>query len=363
MSFKKSFLPLTELFFGLVLFSLIFLEIGVRIISPLSPFTPLLPLRPISKRELRVNLRGISPVGYFSTNRWGMRGDEPPKDWQNYDTVVTIGGSTTKCYHLDDHKTWPYLLQEELKSVYPKVWVGNGGLPGQSTRAHLIFMRDVIPKIKPKTVVFLVGVNDLSFSIEEDQSNLSRSYDKASWRFFLFQSRLFQILYQWKLIFFNKVVVETDQGHGNYEPLPLVNAMTLPEDLKSFLTQLPEYRENLKKLIESGRASHVRMIFMTQPLLFEDSEFYRKAAGSFYWIQKTKGNLSAADYWRLLDVYNQELLDVCRREKVECLDLASQIPHDPLYFYDSCHFTEKGAMLVARNLAEYFKAHPQLHFS
>ena len=56
-----------------------------------------------------------------------------------------------------------------------------------------------------------------------------------------------------------------------------------------------------------------------------------------------------------MNVYNQELLDVCRREGVECYDLASAIPHDPLYFYDSCHFTEKGSERVAERIAQFMK--------
>ncbi len=275
------------------------LEAGVRITSPPSPFSPLLPLRPIGKRELHAHLRGIAPVSYFSTNQWGMRRDEPPKDWKNDHTILTIGGSTTRCYHLDDHKTWPYLLQKRLKQQDPKIWIGNGGLPSQSTRGHILFMKEVIRKIKPKAVIFLVGVNDLSLSISEDQP----VYDQAPWRFILFQSRLFQILYTWKLILFDKVTVESDQGHGNYEPIPLTDPLKLPDDPRSLLSTLPEYRDNLKTLIRLAREMKVEPLFLTQPLLFDDTEAYQNAAGSFYWMKKTKGNLSAADYARLLPGY------------------------------------------------------------
>ena len=40
---------------------------------------------------------------------------------------------------------------------------------------------------------------------------------------------------------------------------------------------------------------------------------------------------------------------------VECFDLASSILHSDLYFYDPVHFTEKGAELTAKRVAEYLK--------
>src|SRR5436305_1824700 len=100
------------LFLASLTLSLGVLELFLRLISPPSLFSPLVPLRPHNRVELEVTgLPGVSLRGLNTTNRWGMRGDEPPTDWQNHYTIVTIGGSTTQCFFLDDHKTWPYLLQ------------------------------------------------------------------------------------------------------------------------------------------------------------------------------------------------------------------------------------------------------------
>ena len=63
--------------------------------------------------------------------------------------------------------------------------------------------------------------------------------------------------------------------------------------------------------------------------------------------------LSAATYARLLDIYNKELIDICDTEGVECLDLASSVPHSNDYFYDAVHFNERGAEIVAENVAEF----------
>ena len=354
-SARKNFLMKTGLMFVSLVVSLLILEIGIRWLSPPSPLTPFLPLRPYMKRELHPDLRGVSPVAHYSTNRWGMRGDEPPRDWKAAYTVVTIGGSSTLCYYLDDRKTWPSLLQEKLRGKYPKVWVGNGGLDGQTTRGHLVFMKEVVQKIKPKVAIFLVGANDLTFSISEDRKIYGNPYDQPYWKFQLFRSRLVQILFLWKAILFDKVTVVKDQGHGNFEPKPLSPDAVTFQDPKAMLPVLGEYRSNLKKIIQLGTSSGTRMIFLTQPMLFEDNAYWRTVAANFYWVQKTRGYLSAADDWRLLNLYNQELLEVCKEENVECFDLASRIPHDPRYFYDSVHLTEKGAELVAEKISGFLK--------
>ena len=72
-------------------------------------------------------------------------------------------------------------------------------------------------------------------------------------------------------------------------------------------------------------------------------------------IKKMRGKMSAATIWNFLNIYNKELMKTCGIENVECFDLASAIPHNDLYFYDTAHFTERGAELVAEKVAEFLK--------
>src|ERR1051326_1127952 len=61
-------------------FSLALIEVALRIVSPASVFGSGLPLRPHNRMILHLNnLHGVSPEAVNSTNKWGMRGDEPPK--------------------------------------------------------------------------------------------------------------------------------------------------------------------------------------------------------------------------------------------------------------------------------------------
>ena len=95
-------------------------------------------------------------------------GSTQPKDWSEYLTIVTIGGSTTECFYLSDNKTWQYFLQQHLSRYYKKVWINNAGLDGQSTVGHIILLNDYVIKLKTKASLFLLGGNDAGHEDEMD---------------------------------------------------------------------------------------------------------------------------------------------------------------------------------------------------
>jgi hypothetical protein len=57
-----------------------------------------------------------------------------------------------------------------------------------------------------------------------------------------------------------------------------------------------------------------------------------------------------------LDAYNRQLLAVCAETGTQCVDLASAVPRTAEYFWDDCHFTDKGEALVADVLASGLRA-------
>jgi len=79
----KQPLPRRELLMRLVLLgtstliSILVLEFALRLLSPPSPFTRLIPLRPRYKTQFHLaNFNGMSLHPRYSTNKWGLRGEE-----------------------------------------------------------------------------------------------------------------------------------------------------------------------------------------------------------------------------------------------------------------------------------------------
>jgi len=54
-----------------------------------------------------------------------------------------------------------------------------------------------------------------------------------------------------------------------------------------------------------------------------------------------------------MDAYNNRLLLVCGRERLECFDLAARIPRTVAVFYDDVHFNENGSAMAAREIFEH----------
>jgi hypothetical protein len=92
---------------------------------------------------------------------------------------------------------------------------------------------------------------------------------------------------------------------------------------------------------------------MTQPCLYEDTEYWRGMRGAMGWFETGRAEISAATYWKMLNTLNEDLIAVCEEEGVLCFDLASAIDPGPENFYDMMHFTETGAERVGSLLADF----------
>ncbi len=328
--------------------------------TPRFAFSPRVPLRPRRAMTIEVALRGVTPVIHHSTNQWGLRGDEPPRDWQNTYTIITLGDSTTICHYLDDQNTWPAQLEQSLQALGHRVWVGNAALDGQSTRSHLKMMEDIVAHLRPNVVVILAGLSDLGFSLSETRRQLGNPYERVGWFTRLHGTNRLVQQFQWWGVRLQRPRVMRRAEHVTLDPIPLAQEdepIHVPADVTSLLPALPEYRQNLQQLVRLARAHNLRVVFLTQPLLFDDTQRWQAVEGVRCRVNGVKRPLSAANYWRLLDRHNQTLLEVCANEGAETFDLASHIPHEERYFYDMFHFTEAGAALVGRCVGEYIQRH------
>ncbi len=347
--------------FALLAASLVFcfllLEVFIRWTAPASVFYPNLSFYPHRNLTIHVKLHGVSPVVHFTTNKWGMRGDPVPDDWNEHRTILTVGGSTTQCFYLSDDKTWPARLQALLRGAYPDVMVQNAGLDGHSTRGHLLMMRKVVPVVKPDLVIFLLGLNDLSLSISEKERLFGARREMTGTLYWIFShSRVVQVLFRWYQVVVNKApVVQTQRFYlpNGFPTGGLRHPTPMPASLESVLPSLPAFRDNIDEIITLAKRQHVKVLFLTQPLLFEDTPRWRETALAVYWLKRQKYSISAATFRRMLDIFNNSLLEICDRRQVSCFDLASAVPHDRKYFYDVAHLNEVGAERVARAVSAY----------
>jgi lysophospholipase L1-like esterase len=322
---------------------------------------------PYRKLVLTQAPRGIQTPTAFTTNRWGMRGGEPPRDWSRWDTWIAMGSSTTLCYHLDDHKTWPYLLQERLQEKMPLTWVGNAGQDGVTSNSGVYFMDNVIRRLRPDGVLLLVGGSDLALAFSDDRRERGSPYDRA------FEKRMdreldktsvrerFRLYRAWKLRQ-RRLAAYPDtlaqSAHKSRFPAPLsAPEDSLPAD-SLIAGPLQRFGQNLLRMQALANGLGIRAVFLTHPYLYGADSAWAARESRTVELNQRDYRISAATERALLDRFNAATLSLCAAHRLECFDLAPLIPNDSLHFYDEGHFTEKGAALAAEKIAGYLLEHP-----
>jgi lysophospholipase L1-like esterase len=296
-----------------------------------------------------MNFPGLDPEIKYTKNSLGFRGDEIPKDFEKYLSFIAVGGSTTECSFLSDDKTWPYLLGERLKNKFKNVWINNAGLDGHSTFGHQILLQDYIAKIRPRFVLFLIGLNDI------ERADLRFGYDdkfinqkRLNWKDRLAQkSELANLMLNMVRAYRARrrgLVIKHELDLNKTQKLILSDDFCKAE-LEKQKDYLEGYKIRINNLIEISKKNHIEPIFISQPLLWGmGNELEKETDVSAVKItDKWNGGL----YWQVLELYNNKLRSTCQEKATFFIDLAKEMPKNPKYFYDGMHFTNNGAEKVA----------------
>ena len=350
---KTTSVGLVVMFFSITI-AVVLGELLLQLVMPQSIFNPRFGLIPHREIALQVDLPGITPGGTLTTNTWGLRGEEPPEQWAEHITIVTVGGSTTANYYLDDNLTWSHVIQQQLREIEPLVWVGNGGIPRHSAEVHYLFVKDVLGQIKPDFALFLVGVNDMGPFLRGSMATEERLPDSGAKQFFFAHSRILQLTYKIKKIYFDGASVINQSVDPYFTEVALTEVEDeLPQNIHDFLEEPDFYKNRIRAIINECRSCDIEPIFMTQPLLYENNEHWRSVQEGSMWLGEADRPISAATFALMLDALNRDLIEICESEGVPVFDLASEIPHSREYFYDAMHMTEKGAQLVGEKAASF----------
>ena len=348
---------LRRLVYGVYLFVSVFLllEIALRIYNPYSfRIKGEKIILPKSQRSTIVN--NINPrldsLIANTRNSIGLRGPEPPSDIKNYLSIITVGGSTTECRFLDDQLTWPHLLQEKLQAAYKKTWLNNAGLDGHSTFGHSILLNDYLLKLRPDVIIFLTGINDVENDGPSFHDKLNTKGAFPSFVHYLYnESEVINLAVnlargahaqRWN----NTTQLYLPPGGKGYK---ILSAKEENERIQRQVKYLEGYRIRVGALADSCINNGILPIFLTQPTLYGKGT--DSLTGSDLSTAMVGEEVNGALLWRILQMYNSEVIDLCAKKSVPCIDLADKMPKNGLYFYDQTHFTNEGAAKVAEILA------------
>jgi lysophospholipase L1-like esterase len=317
---------------------------------------------PVNKTEIihHAKLFGkLDPVVTVKRNSLGFRGPEPPADFAQDLTIVTVGGSTTECLDLAENKTWPHDLEVLLAPHFKHLWLNNAGLSGNSTFGHYILMNDYMVKLKPKVVVFLIGINDIGLHSERD---FDERIHKANFRSLertlatlAVHSQLAAAalnLYRYYLPKSTLMNNQADPQETDYRKLrpytvsPAEQAAIINDQQEHYLGP---YKQRVERLLTICRRYHMIPVLVTQPVLYGNC--VDPATGVNFAHKLVARHMDGATAWKVLELYNDVVRQVGREHGLLVIDLARQMPKDSRYYYDIMHYTNAGAQKVAAIIA------------
>ena len=331
-------------------------EVVLRIYNPLrSPARGNDIVVPVFKSFVLHNpdLPKISAACRRIYNSLGFRGPEPPADFASYLTLLTVGGSTTACWRLDQGLSWPDEDAEILGATRKKFWLNNAGYAGHSTFGHRILIDKYVRQLAPDFVLFLTGVNDLERGdLKPEDSQLIVAADSIRNRI-IYHSELLStiqsLLRYWRAVDLGVAFSDgLDQDWSTMERFagPTKGREQLRAEHREFLTA---YESRLRGIVASCREGGITPILMTQPAMYGRGVDPTTGVdiGPLSYFEKR----SAAEQWDVLELYNDVVRSVARAEEIDCIDLAAEMPKDSKYFFDWVHYSIEGAKKVGQIVA------------
>jgi lysophospholipase L1-like esterase len=317
---------------------------------------------------------GVDEGGILSISAEGLRGDpyDPDPDTIH---ILTLGGSTTECLYLDQARTWPELMGDQLAEQSGRnVWVGNAARSAMRSPESVISARYLLPQLGDVDyVVAMLGANDMITFLRKGSGNL---IDEDLSRGYILDARMHRTFNQWpNPLARNLQIVERiwqvdtqpAASPANSEPRVVgaeyiewrarrQNADTYLDTLPNLDAALAVYRLHLESLIRLARDNGAEMVLITQPALY--AENMTPEAEARLWLGDAETADGSSTYYTLAALieafaaYNQEMLSVCRNHNAICIDAASALNGNPAYFYDDVHLNYAGAEVFSALLSE-----------
>lgn len=305
--------------------------------------------------ESKEGLPDLDTSTQFTTNNYGFRGNELKEKKVGTCRIFLMGGSTTECMFMDDKKAPHTLMQNQLSDFQVEVF--NTAKAGDMTVEHLSMLVHRVTHLQPDLIVLFCGFNDLRRSHNFDYTHIDsiaikqekKGSFKTDLKFFLSNFQIVRRVHnsikppsletiQWTTDFRKKI--------GQVTSLP--NMITRPK------INLKAYETNLNSFIGICLRQRIKLVLVTQASTWNskiDPEVHK-----LHWLT-TYGNVKCSETVldTLLEKYNNVMRNIAASSDILLYDLAKQIPKSREFFFDDCHFNNKGARFYADSLSAFIR--------
>lgn len=284
----------------------------------------------------------------FSTNNYGFRGHELllPKPEKAY-RVFLVGGSTTECLYIDDSKSNNALMEQYLKPINGEVF--NAGKSGDFSADHVAMISNRILHLEPDLIVLFCGINDL-WKVKYDYSHRPVNQVQTPrrleyYKLFLSDFQIYRRIYN----VFKKHSPETILMESDYKSkVKWLSKMSYGNELPDFNTQA--YEKNLRSIIGMCKVNNIQLLLVSQAVTWDSSIDDFKDLNWLSFIGEDR--FKEKDLKKQMNIYNDIMERIASETNTPFYDLSSDIPASKTYFYDDCHFNNKGTKYFSKHVAD-----------
>ena len=256
--------------------------------------------------------------------------------------ILFLGGSTTECSYVSEHKRFPYLVSLILKEKYNlEVETYNAGKSGNSTQDIINILVNDSNSIKPDFVVIMEATNDAGI-LSKDHSYLSRMSKELALSDFIKSLVLNLSSKSYLVSIIREAITIYSNSNGEIKASSIDDLQNVDSSLLNE-QQVGLYRQNLLTILGILKAKKIVPIFMTQPLASRKNIY-------------TPNWANVSDQEKM----NNAIRTVANENDVVLIDLADKlskkfnsIDSEPWsYLYDGMHVTDLGSELYAETISE-----------
>ncbi len=272
------------------------------------------------------------------------------KDFADRYSIFVVGGSATECLLLSDGEDWPTVLLKKLQPTFPLLWMNNAGIDGASSYGHILLLQQHLIRLKPKMIIFMLGINDINRVDMNGFDNLT-SINNAP--FFVRAAEYSELWSTVLNLYRSKKAKDKSLTHNSISAI--IDGKTAMSDMDmhqlKFKLQTADvqlmtaYKKRLLMLIELCRKNQINPVFVTQPCIAGNAidSTTGKNLGDIQVTSTMNGN----QFWKLLQAYNRVTIETANQELCFVIDAASTFPKSREMYYDLMHFRKEGAKAFA----------------
>lgn len=311
------------------------------------------------------SIPGLKKNIYYDKNKYGFRSlsmktrEKPPGVFR----IVCLGASTTDQANQSTEDTWSGILETKLRESLGdqgiRVEVAAYGKSGEKAKGRLFWAWEKLLDFHPDLVVTLEGINDLCWGggpytgiperheyVEPEKETFFKDATQIGRRLLILEHRV----NDWKALLTGKAF----EWHSRKLPSrrKIYQAATYVENPVRNPDPIREFSDAMTALVKFLTDSNIEVVLMGQPVLWKEGMSEEVMKALWFTVNASQGAVRPGSRWleKEINRYNNVQKQIAETYKTGYVDMNRKIPKTLEYFFDDCHFTDKGSRKMAEEL-------------